>query len=70
MKGCVLRGIGRPTQNPNFQMACSQGFRHPGPGLRGAPRAPGLPGHPPICKSHRPSANKLPFRILASGAET
>lgn len=34
MKGCVLLGIDRPTQNPNFQMACS----HPGPELRRAPK--------------------------------
>lgn len=40
MKGCVLLGIDRPTQNPNFQMACSQGFQHLGTGLRGAPKSP------------------------------
>lgn len=59
MKGCVLLGIGRPTQNPNFQMACSQGFQHRGPELRGAPKiplggwrpSPHLQEQPP----HRPS---------------
>lgn len=40
MKGCVLLGTDRPTQNPNFQMACSQGFQYQGPELRGAPKVP------------------------------
>lgn len=65
MKGCVLLGIDRPTQNPNFQMACSQGFRHPRPGLRGAPKAPEGPRPSPICGSSHPFSPQAPFRGLA-----
>ena len=63
MKGCVLLGIDRPTQNPNFQMACSQGFQHPESGPRGTPKAPGGPRPLPVCRIIRPSAERLPSRV-------
>lgn len=71
MKGCVLLGIDRPTQNPNFQMACSQGSWHPGPELRGAPQV--LLGglvHLPHLQQQPPSADRLSFQALATGSES
>lgn len=40
MKGCVLLGADRPTQNPNPRLARPQSFGLPGPERRGAPKAP------------------------------
>lgn len=68
MKGCVLLGIDRPTQNPNFQMACSQGFQHQGPELRGAPKV--LPGGPRPSPPFAGAAAPQPFRDLSPGAES
>lgn len=51
MKGCVLLGIDRPTQNPNFQMACSQGFQHPESGRGEPPMSLGVLGHHPCVGS-------------------